>query len=195
MANGWDHLYESGAYLEHWDYANPSQELVAFVATVAPPAGAVALDIGCGAGREAIFLARCGFRAIGVDASERALAIARERAEEAGVSVEWRRGDVLALPLDDASVDIASDRGCFHHIAPEHRDRYAAEVARVLRPGARLLIRGAREPFEEAFVPVTEEAIDRHFDRARFARGPVLPVTLISDAGTLEANLVVLTRR
>ncbi|MCI0541438.1 MAG: methyltransferase domain-containing protein [Verrucomicrobiales bacterium] len=75
----WDKTYESGDYLNHWDYSCASQELVAAVALQAPKPGGTALDIGCGAGREAIFLAKCGLRVIAVDISAKALEIARQR--------------------------------------------------------------------------------------------------------------------
>ena len=74
----WDLAYASGDYLEHWESPHIPQELVTVVAADLIPAGATVLDVGCGAGAESIFLARCGFRAIGVDSSEKALLIARE---------------------------------------------------------------------------------------------------------------------
>ncbi|NJL26785.1 MAG: class I SAM-dependent methyltransferase [Thermoanaerobaculia bacterium] len=81
------------------------------------PAGGTVLDVGCGAGVEAIFMASLGFEVIGVDRSEAGLEIARERAKTAGVGVEWRLGDALALPVETESIDLALDRGCFHVIA------------------------------------------------------------------------------
>jgi SAM-dependent methyltransferase len=192
-AHDWDAWYRSGQY-NHWDYAHPSQELVAAVAALGLGRGASALDLGCGAGRETIFLARLGLRATGADASGPALEIARGRAREAGVLVRWVRADVLDLPLPSASVDFANDRGCFHHVAHRDRARFAAEVARVLRPGGSLLLRGADPSQEGGFVAVTAEEIERWFPRAGLSPGPVLPITLVSDTGTLRANVVVLRR-
>jgi SAM-dependent methyltransferase len=198
-ASVWDAMYRSEEYLRRWDYRHPSAELVALVAAGTIPRGGRTLDLGCGAGRDAIFLARCGFRAVGVDLSEEALAIARGRAREAGVTVDWRRSSVLELPLPDRSVDFATDRGLIHHISEAKRPRYAAEVARVLRPGGCLLLRGsaraaAEDPDDAAFVALSEESIDRTFVPHGFRRGPVLPIALISDAGELESNLVLLRR-
>ena len=81
-ASFWDETYESGDYLNHWDYSFPSHELVAAVALRPPTSGEMALDLGCGAGREAIFLATYGFRVIAVDISAKALEIARNRARD-----------------------------------------------------------------------------------------------------------------
>jgi len=188
----WDQTYESGEYLNHWDYRFPSQELVAAIAALGIAPGGSALDIGCGAGREAIFLSRCGLKTIGIDVSAKAIAVARERARAEAAEVEWREGSALKLPVDDRSIDFANDRGCFHHIEDADRGRYAQEVARVLKPGGWLLLRGASEAGEEGFVPVTEASTDRHFSRPEFTRGLVLPITMISDAGTLAGSLVVL---
>ncbi|MFC4076332.1 class I SAM-dependent methyltransferase [Salinithrix halophila] len=193
----WDEVYMTGDFRNRWDYAYPSSELVTFVAAGNLSSGAAVLDVGCGAGREAVFLAGQGFRVIGVDLSDEALHIARQRAEEAGVNVDWRQGNVLELPVADASVDFVNDRGCFHLIPEEERGRYATELARVLKPGGHVLLRGCREqPEDKTFVLVTPEAVDRYFGEI-FDRGPVVPIQLISDAlgEGLDANLVVLRKK
>ena len=106
-AEHWDSLYTGGTYLQHWDYAQASQELVGAVAALGLRAGTPALDLGCGAGREGIFLAQCGYAVTGVDLSPTALGIAKTRADEAGpwreerVSVPAPQGSlpgILALP-------------------------------------------------------------------------------------------------
>ena len=119
-----------------------------------------------------------------------------DKAAAAGVQVDWRHGSALALPVDAASVDFANDRGCFHVIAREDRARYAAEVYRVRKAGACLLLRGARaDSAEENFVQVDEAEIDRYFDKRQFSRGAVLPLLMLSEAGTLAGNIVVLRKR
>lgn len=197
-AQEWNELYTSGAYQQHWEYAHPSSELVTFVAAGSWPLGAFALDVGCGAGREAIFLARQGFRVTGVDLSEEALRIAQERAEKAGVRVEWKLGNALELPVPDASVDLVNDRGCFHMITEEDRPRYVAELVRVLKPGGKMLLRGCREVQweDQEFVLVTPEAVERHFSDA-FDCSPVLPIQLITNSlpQGLNAHLVVLRKK
>jgi ubiquinone/menaquinone biosynthesis C-methylase UbiE len=193
----WELVYETGDFRKHWDYRVPSQELVTFLACNLLPRGEKVLDVGCGAGREAIFLAQCGFCAIGVDWSAAALRIADERAREAGVFVEWIQGNVLDLPLEKESVVFVNDRGLFHLLSDEQRPQYAEQIARVLKPGGYVLLRGAREAegWYQGFNPVTEEAIDRFFGRD-FERGPVLPFEMASDVGVgFRANVVVLRKK
>jgi ubiquinone/menaquinone biosynthesis C-methylase UbiE len=194
MSN-WDAAYKSGEYLSHWDYRVPSQELVATVAALNFPAGSVALDIGCGAGREAIFLAQSGFRVYGVDFSQAAIRIAKRRATDAGVSVQWRRADVTRLPLPDQSVDFVNDRGCFHVIGENRRPSVAQELWRVMKPGARMLLRGSCRRGREGFVPVTKKTLAEFFKSPYFSRGPIVPIRLVANTGSLAANLVILTRK
>src|SRR5436190_21901956 len=108
-ATKWDDAYSSGAYRKEWEYDHPSQELISFVATADLPRGSVALDVGCGAGREAIFLATVGYSVIGVDFSAAAIHIARQRSAAEGVTIDWHVGDALKLPLKAKSVDFVND--------------------------------------------------------------------------------------
>ncbi|WP_188991295.1 class I SAM-dependent methyltransferase [Paenibacillus nasutitermitis] len=195
----WDEAYIDGSFRDMWDLSYPSQELVAFIATINFPKETVGLDVGCGAGREAVFLAQHGLNMIGVDLSAEAFRIAAERAKEAGVQVDWRHGNVLDLPVEDQSVDFVNDRGCFHSIAEEERDQFAREIARILKPGGMMLLRGCREKKEEGhFVPVTGQAVDRHFGKY-FDRGEVFPIQMVTGIGFgregMKGNLVVLKKK
>ncbi len=191
----WDLAYENGDHLEHWESPFPPQELVAIVAAGLIPAGATVLDVGCGAGAEAIFLARCGFRPIGVDTSGKALDLARGRAAEAGVEVDFHLADATELPLVDGSVDFASDRSCFHVVDHDRRLEYARELRRVLGPGAPFLLRGAAaDDDEEGVIAVDAEEIDRTFLSQGFSCGPIVPLVMVAKSGVLDCNLAVLRR-
>lgn len=103
-------------------------------------AGATVLDIGCGAGTDLLLAARrvgpTG-RAIGVDVTPAMLERARAGAVAAGLdNVELRLGDALALPVDDASIDVVISNGVIN-LTPDKEQAYA-EVFRVLEPGGRL---------------------------------------------------------
>lgn len=97
----------------------------------------VAIDLGCGAARNALALARRGFTVTGVDASPTALAWARERVSASGLAVALHEGSVLDLVPPPGGADFVYDSGCFHHIAPHLRQAYVRQVQRLLRPGGR----------------------------------------------------------
>lgn len=104
--------------------------------------GETVLDLGSGAGFDA-FLAVQGVgpggRVIGVDMTDEMLAKARANAERAGHrNVEFRKGFIEALPIDDASVDVVISN-CVINLAPDKAAVYR-EVARVLRPGGRMIV-------------------------------------------------------
>lgn len=101
-----------------------------------------ALDLGCGAGRHALYLASRGFEVDAVDLSPVAVAWAKERAHAAGVDVRFLCGDVFALPATELSgpYDLVVDSGCFHHLPPHRRVSYLALLDRVLAPGGHLAL-------------------------------------------------------
>ena len=190
----WENAYENGEY-KHWEFSYPSPELIALAAANVPRRNARVLDVGSGGGTDAIFMAQCGFKVTGVDISAAALKIAEKRAEKAHVKVDWLRGNVLELPIEDASIDFITDRGLFHLIEDHDRPRYASELFRVLKNRGRALIRGASgESPHDQFNPVTEEAIDRYFSNSKFKRGPVLPIPLFSVEGSMDARIVMLQK-
>jgi SAM-dependent methyltransferase len=93
--------------------------------------GMEVLDVACGAGNATIPAARVGARVTGVDFSPELLAIARERAADALVEVDWVEADVQELPFADHAFErVISTFG--HMFAPDH-ERTAAEMKRVCR--------------------------------------------------------------
>jgi SAM-dependent methyltransferase len=98
--------------------------------------GGTVADLGCGLGGDAIMLARHvgpGGRAIGLDASGAMIAFARGRPDAAGLPVEWRQGDVSALPFDASSLDACWVERVLIHVPDPGAT--LAEMRRVLRPG------------------------------------------------------------
>jgi arsenite methyltransferase len=104
--------------------------------------GEVVLDLGSGGGLDVLLSARrVGHRgkAYGLDMTDEMLDLARRNARQAGITnVEFLRGDMEAIPLPDASVDVVISN-CVINLAAD-KGRVLAEAARVLRPGGRLAI-------------------------------------------------------
>lgn len=94
-----------------------------------------ALDLGCGTGTNSLYLARHGWKVVGVDFSVVAIRRARQRARRMNLPVRFYRADVTDLGFLSGPFDLALDIGCLHGIPPEGRTRYAAEVGRLVRPG------------------------------------------------------------
>jgi arsenite methyltransferase len=104
--------------------------------------GEVVLDLGSGAGADVLISARrvapTG-RAIGLDMTDEMLDLARANAAQAGVAnVEFVKGYLEDMPLEDASVDVIISN-CVINLSAD-KPRTIAEAARVLRPGGRLAI-------------------------------------------------------
>jgi ubiquinone/menaquinone biosynthesis C-methylase UbiE len=104
------------------------------------PEGGDLLDVPCGFGRHAIALAGAGYRVVGVDRSQALLAEATRRAGE----VEWPtlvRADYRELPFADESFDAAINLfTSLGYLGDEEDTRALGEIARVLRPGGRLVV-------------------------------------------------------
>ena len=133
-----DH-YADGTYL-WWHLLRPSPELVAALGDGWLPGGGSGLDVGCGLGAEAGYLASAGWRVAGIDLSQTAL---RRAAARHAIVTFCARGCVRALPFARHRFDAAMDRGCFHYLCAADRPRYSAELRRVLRPGGKLLLRAS----------------------------------------------------
>jgi len=104
-------------------------------ASLVPPArrpGALLVDLGCGGGLLSPHLEGKGYRHLGVDLTDSALAAAR------GHGVAAVRGDVGALPLRDASADVVSAGEILEHVSD--LAVVVAEACRVLRPGGTLVL-------------------------------------------------------
>lgn len=101
------------------------------------------LDIGCGTGTLAVAVARSlgrGSRVVGIDASEEMVARAQAKAKSARVDVVFEKAIVEKLPFPDGQFDVVFSTLMLHHLPAKARKECLSEVARVLKPGAALLI-------------------------------------------------------
>lgn len=130
----WDRRYETSELVRS---ATPNRFLVAEVEGLEP---GDALDVGCGEGRNSVWLARQGWRVTGVDFSEVGLAKARRLAAEHGVEVEWVRADVRSHRPPAAAYDLIVE--LYLHLPADERRAVHAAMATGLRPGGVLLVVG-----------------------------------------------------
>lgn len=123
-----------------WVTTSVSPALQQLVIDQTIPRGSRVVDLGCGPGVHAIFLARHGMSVVGVDKSPAALEKAREIAGLFSAELDFVEGDILDVPLPDAHADVVHDSFVYHNVRPEARAAYVAEVARILKPGGLLVM-------------------------------------------------------
>lgn len=144
-----------------WDTGEVPPELTAVVEgpDALPPGRA--LDIGCGTGTQAVYLASHGWQVTAIDAVPRPLTRARARADAAGVSVDWILADVARLGRLELTpgFTFVFDRGCFHGLDDSQRAACASAVTDLAAPGATLLMMAcapSRVPVAPAGIEETE---------------------------------------
>ncbi len=159
----------------------PIRDLVEFVEAEQVPVPGRALDLGCGDGWNAIYLARCGWAVTGVELIGRAARAARRNAASEKVGIRVVHGD--ASRLSDYALgsdyDLIVDSFCYHAIHPIRRDAYAAEVTKAAAPGAVLLMLAFSEPADG--MHVTAEDV-----RARFADWEIVSSAPVAHAELLD---------
>jgi cyclopropane fatty-acyl-phospholipid synthase-like methyltransferase len=119
-----------------WNIPTPPGELVALIKS-----GRVRLcktvDLGCGAGNYAIYLAGLGFDTTGIDNAESAVQLARENAQKKGVACRFIVADLLGdMHEVEETFDFAFEWEVLHHIFPDDRARYVNNVRHLLNPNA-----------------------------------------------------------
>jgi SAM-dependent methyltransferase len=155
--------------LTPWTRDTPHPFLVRSLTELRAEPGDRALELGCGSGTNAVFLAAQGWDVTAVDIVPRALAQARERARAEHVPVTLVRGDVTRLDGVDrvtGEFRLLVDVGCFHAIPARERDGYVRGVTAVAAPGATLLLIGqfARPARDSRKAGVTLAEIEQRFD-------------------------------
>ncbi len=123
------------AYQERppWDIGRPQQEIVRLEQT-GQITGTV-LDVGCGTGDNALFLASCGHEVVGLDSVERAIEAARRKADERSLSATFIRGEILSLREIGRTFDTVIDSGLFHTLSDNERLLFVGNLHKVLVPG------------------------------------------------------------
>jgi cyclopropane fatty-acyl-phospholipid synthase-like methyltransferase len=163
MSANWDRAYTE---TPPWDIGRP-QPMIRELADNAEIAGHV-LDLGCGTGENALYLAERGYEVVGVDWAARAIASARAKATERRLSARFEVADALDLAVPPEPFDTVIDCGLFHVFSDDERVRYRESLARVIRSGGTYLMMcfSERQPGDWGPRRVTQAEI-----RATFVRG------------------------
>jgi SAM-dependent methyltransferase len=177
QAAGRDARYSEGAG-SMWS-GRPNGRLVAEVADITPGR---ALDVGCGEGADAIWLASRGWKVTAIDISDVALGRAGDAAEKTGAIVEWLSGDALQTPLPARSFDLVSMQ------YPALRKAAGEDAVRALldtvRPGGLLLA-----VYHDLDVEHREHMKSRGFDPADYVGADDLR-QLLRDDFTVESDAI-----
>ncbi|HEY5587916.1 MAG TPA: class I SAM-dependent methyltransferase [Candidatus Paceibacterota bacterium] len=125
----------------------------------------VILDLGCGTGRNANYLAERGNSVIGIEISKTALNLAKERARELGVEVDYRLGDIgEQYNIDDNSVDVVLDVTSSNSLNEIGRGIYLNEANRVLKKGGYFFIRALAKDGNKNVKNLLKTSHGREYD-------------------------------
>jgi len=189
---GWNRRWEQR---EHHCHDDPVDVLDDEVAALSPGR---ALDLGCGAGRSAVWLADHGWHVTGVDFSEVAIGLARERRPD----VDWVLADLRDYEPDHASFDLVLV--LFVHLPPEDRRVLLGRAAAALAPGGTALVvghdvtnlgTGAPGPSSPE-VLYTPDEVARELEGLETVKSERVTRRVDVDGGTAEAvDTLVVARR
>lgn len=157
LVTHWDRQYRCAR--PPWETGRPSTEVQRAVAAH-PVRPCRAIELGCGTGQNAAWLAEQGFDVLGVDVSPLAIQRARERPVREGARLRFLAADLLDFWQLGGPYRFFLDHGCYHGLHPLDTDGYLRTLEQVLEPGALgLLLTGNADEPEEEFVgpPVLEE--------------------------------------
>lgn len=138
-SDDWDGMYRSR---EQVFSGNPNPVLVAEVSALAP---GQALDVGCGEGADAVWLARRGWRVTAVDVSETALRRGAESGRDVAGHIAWTRADVSETALPAAAFELVSVQ---YFPLPKRDDGALERLLATVAPGGTLLVTG-HDPADE----------------------------------------------
>jgi len=159
MIQRFNKRYKSGD--TPWDLGKPDFNLKRVVLD-RPVQNCRALEIGCGTGDNAVWLARQGFIVTAFDGSELAVETARQKMMNAGVSCTLHTADFMKTEIPGKPFDFLFDRGCFHSFETrKRRDLFAKNAATHLTPGGLWLsLLGNKDETRHDSGPPRRSALD-----------------------------------
>lgn len=93
-----------------------------------------ALDIGCGNGRNSLYMAHKGFEVYGIDFAKSPIDRAKQLAKEQSIEVNFICKSIFDFQCEPENFDFIYDSGCFHHVKPHRRNQYLNNVLKLLKP-------------------------------------------------------------
>jgi SAM-dependent methyltransferase len=125
----------------------------------------IILDLGCGTGRNANYLALLGNTVIGIEISKTAIDIAQKRASEMDVALDYRLGDIgVPYKIDDSSIDIILDVTSSNSLDEKGREIYLQETIRVLRPGCYFFVRALAKDGNKNVKNLLKQSPGKEYD-------------------------------
>lgn len=184
----------AGKFGRHYVPGRSWRGLAEVLLRLMPPL--VIADLGAGEGTVSQLLAQRAKKVIAVDNSEKMVQYGSNLAREHGVkNLEYRTGELEALPLKNASVDMAFFSQSLHHAL--HPERAVAEAWRILKPGGRVLIldlvrhhfEEARELYADVWLGFSEVELQRYLRGAGFKNTETMVVHREPEAPYFETLL------
>mgnify|MGYP001810053202 CR=1 FL=1 len=145
QGNVWEREYKNPKFVTKKD--DPQKDTLRFLKFLKKEQGYTLenkkiLDLGCGTGRNANYLAGLGNKVMGIEISKTAIDLAKNRAKEMGVDAEYCLGDIgQPYNIKDSSIDIVLDITSSNSLDEKGRNNYLKEVNRVLVNGGYFFVR------------------------------------------------------
>jgi cyclopropane fatty-acyl-phospholipid synthase-like methyltransferase len=133
----WENFYEDRTKeIPFFKIKGPDENLAEYLNNGLAPNRV--LELGCGPGRNAIYMAKKGCKVDALDISENAIDWARERANEEGVSINFHCINLFDFEFEPHSYDFVYDCGLLHHLAPHRRLTYIEVIKKALKKDGHL---------------------------------------------------------
>ena len=166
----WNQIYREGRRVEAT--LNVDENLPSIAEFLKRRGVRKVLDLGCGAGRNAIYMARRSFEVYGIDISDEGVKVAKRRIASGEPYVHLKLGSMFSLPYRDDSFDAAISITVIHHGRLKWIKRTIRELKRVLKPGGLI------------FVTVPKMRLDKDIPKERmFGVKFVAPRTYVALGG------------
>ena len=129
----WQQNWATESGRAHW--IEPEADVIAAVSELPEEADLPVLDLGCGVGRHALYLASLGFKVSACDASPQGIAVTAEEARKRGLTLDLGEGHMTDLPYETGQFAYVLSWNVIYHGDPTVVRQAVSEIHRVLRPG------------------------------------------------------------